>query len=451
MMSVNASSPGLSHDEPVTGKLRPTNVRWHMVGLLTVIAALTYLDRVNLSIAGKYIQDEFSFSTETMGLIFSAFVWGYALFQIVGGWVGDRYGPRGILTLAIAWWSVFTAATGIAARLPLAGWLGIAWSFAIVRFLVGAGEAATFPNANKIVAVWMGTMQRSIGISLPIAGIGAGGALTPILITYIMQRWGWRMSFYFCSLLGIVMAVVWYLYATNRPEDHPRLNAAERALISERQTTGRVESQPGGLPTSRARWRKMLSSRSVWAMSLSSACVGYSIYIYHTWFFIYLVRGRGLTVTQGGLWGTAPYLAIALLAPLGGWFSDRAVRKFGRRRGRQSAMWLGLASSVMLLLTGSHTANVPLAILLLAGAAGSNLFSTATLFATCSDLTTKFTGTLSGLINMCASFGGALSPIITARIATHLGWNRVFDIAALVTFAAGILWVFVDADKRIDE
>ena len=450
-MSINASSPGLSQRESATGKLRPTHVRWHIVGLLTIIAALTYVDRLNLSIAGKYIQDEFSFSVQTMGWVFSAFVWGYALFQTLGGWAGDRYGPRSILTLAITWWSILTAATGIASRLPLAGWLGVAWSFAVVRFLIGAGEAATFPNANKIVALWMGSRQRSIGISLPIAGIGLGGVLTPVLITWVMQRWGWRLSFYLCSLSGIVVAIVWFLYATNRPDEHPRVNAAERALLSGCETGGRFDSRPGYLPGSRAPWGKMLSSPSVWALMLSSACIGYSIYIYHTWFFIYLVRARGLTVTQGGVWGSAPYLAIAVLAPLGGWLSDRWVRKFGPRRGRQNAMWLGLMCSAILLLTGSHTASVTSAILLLAGAAGFNLFSTATLFATCSDLTPRFTGTLSGLVNMCASFGGALSPIITARIVTRLGWNHVFDLAALLTLAAGILWVFVNADEKLSE
>jgi len=449
-MSINVSSPGRRR-EPATGNLRPTHVRWHIVGLLAIIAALTYVDRLNLSIAAKYVQDEFSFSIVTMGWIFSAFIWAYALFQIPGGWAGDRYGPRGILTLAIVWWSIFTAATGIASRLPLAGWLGVAWSFAIIRFLIGAGEAATFPNANKIVALWIGNTQRSIGISLPIAGIGVGGVLTPVLITWIMQRWGWRMSFYLCGLLGTVVAVAWHLYATNRPEEHPRVNAAERSLAGAGETGGRVDSRPGGLPGSRTPWRKMLSSRSVWGLILSGVCVGYTIYIYHTWFFIYLVRGRGLTIRQGGMWGSAPYLAIALLAPLGGWLSDRAVRKFGRRRGRQSAMWLGLTCSAMLLLTGSHTANVTLAILLLAGAAGFNLFSTATLFATCSDLTPKFVGTLSGLMNMCANFGGALSPIITAHIVNRLGWTRVFDIATVVTLAAGVLWFFVDADERLDE
>jgi len=113
-------------------KTAPTRVRWQMVGLLGIIAALTFLDRLNLSIAGEYIQNEFAFSIQTMGWIFSSFMLGYALFQVPVGWLGDRFGPRNLLTMARLWWSLFTAATAIAPRLPLAGWFGIAWSFAII-------------------------------------------------------------------------------------------------------------------------------------------------------------------------------------------------------------------------------------------------------------------------------------------------------------------------------
>ena len=202
-----------------------------MVAMLTLITALTYLDRLNIGIAGKYIQDEYAFSTQTMGWILSGFVLGYALFQIPGGWAGDRFGPRSVLTFAIVWWSVFTAATAIAPRLPLRDWFGLAGAFIAVRFLIGVGEAATLPNSNKIVAFWMGDAHRGLGNSMFVMGVGVGGALTPILITWLMQSWGWRMSFYICGALGFAVALGWHLYATSRPEEHPRVNATELEII----------------------------------------------------------------------------------------------------------------------------------------------------------------------------------------------------------------------------
>ncbi len=430
--------------------VRPTRVRWHIVGLLTVITALTYVDRLNLSIAGKYMQDEFGFSTQTMAGILSAFVLGYAIFQVPGGWAGDRFGPRGVLTFAVLWWSAFTAATGFAMRLPLAGWFGVAWSFGIVRFLIGVDEAAAFPNANKIVAHWMGPLRRGIGTSLFIAGVGAGGTLTPILIAWVMQRWGWRMSFYLCAVVGVIVALGWRSYATNCPEEHARVNAAELELIHSSPTPNEARPRSANSPKRRAPWKKMLSSRSVWGLMFSYFCIGYPAYIYYTWFFIYLVRVRGLTVTQGGFWGSTPFLAITLLAPLGGWLSDGAVARFGKRRGRQTAVWFGTACSATLLGVGSHTANNTVAILLLAGAAGFNLFATTAWWAACIDLTRNFSGSLSGLMNMCGNFGGTLSPILTGFLATRFGWTRALDFAALVTLAAGLLWVFVNADQDLE-
>jgi ACS family glucarate transporter-like MFS transporter len=450
MNQPNRQVRGLDTPESLPQGLRPTGVRWRILALLALISGLTYLDRLNLSIAGRYIQDEFAFSNQTMGWVLSAFVLGYALFQVPGGWVGDRYGPRGVLTAAILWWSVFTAATGIAPRLPLAGWFSLAWSFAIVRFLIGVGEAAAFPNSNKIVAYWMGAKQRGIGNSLFLVGIGVGGTLTPKLITSIMQRWGWRSSFYVCAMVGTAVAVLWRFYATNRPEEHPHVNAAELALIRVGAPGEAGSSHAAGLARQSAPWRRIFSSVSACCLILSYFCIAYPAYIFYTWFFIYLTRVRGLTVTQAGTWGSAPFLAITLLAPLGGWLSDRAVARWGKRRGRQSAVWLGATCSAALLWAGSHTAHNSLAILLLAAAAGFNLFATTTWWATCNDLTQNFSGSLSGLMNMSGNLGGWLSPILTAYIATHLGWTPALDFAALVTLLGGALWVLVKADENLE-
>ena len=379
---------------PASSREKPTHVRWNMVALLTLITALTYLDRLNLSIAGKYIQDEFQFSNQAMGWILSAFVWGYALCQIPAGWAGDRFGPRRMMTLAILWWSLFTALTAMTPRLPLARWLGLIPAFFLIRFLVGVGEASAFPNSNKIVACWMAFRSRGIGSSLQLMGIGLGGTVTPVLIAAVMKRWGWPASFYVSAVLGVVLASFWHFYATSRPEEHRGVNAAELELIHERLEEQKIPAlthrapdpikfRPAGNPP----WKRFLSSRSAWGLMLSYFCEGYPNYVYYTWFFLYLVRARGLTVTQGSFWGTTPFIAALILSPLGGAFSDLAVRKWGLGWGRRVAASTGMAVSATLLALGAHTANNPLAILLLAGAMGFNLFATSTWWATCIDLT----------------------------------------------------------------
>lgn len=429
---------------------RPTRVRWHIVGMLTLITALTYLDRMNLSIAGKPIQEEFALSTETMGWVLSGFVLGYALFQVPGGWAGDRFGPRAVLTFAILWWSVFTAATALAPRLPLRDWFGVAGSLIVVRFLIGVGEAAALPNANKIVANWMGQQSRAVGNSLFLMGVGVGGTITPMLIAWIMQRWGWRTSFYLCAVLGAIVALGWHLYATNRPEEHPRVNDRELETIHRGRPKDAPATTSGDSAKKRTPWRRILSSRSGWALMLSYFCEGYPNYIFYTWFFLYLVRARGLTVKQGGLWAATPFLAAMLLAPLGGWFSDRAVAKLGRRRGRQCAVWIGMTASALLLAAGAHTAENTWAILLLSAAMGFNIFATSTWWAACIDLAPNFSGSLSAIMNTWGNLGGWLSPILTGYIAARVGWTQALDFAAAVTLVGGLLWTFVNADENLE-
>jgi ACS family glucarate transporter-like MFS transporter len=425
---------------------RATSVRWQMMGLVTATAILTYLDRLNLGIAGKFIQDEFSIPLKTMGWILGAFLLGYSLSQVPGGYLSDRFGPRRVLIAAIAWWSVLTATTALAPRLFLTGWFGVAWSFAVVRFLIGIGEAPSSPAYTKVVANWMGSSRRGLGSSFNLLGIGLGGALTPLLITSIMQRWGWRTAFYCCGLLGIVAALAWYLLATDRPDQNPRVNPAELDLIAR----GRPQNKPfvsgSGVP-----WWRIFTNRSIIALVLGYFCQGFPIYFFHTWLFIYLVKVRGFSLTQGGLYGAIPYLAIALASPLGGQFSDFAVRKFGKRLGQRIAVWLGMFSSAILLWEGAHAENKVTAILLLAAAAGCNMFASVTFWAACIDLGHDYSGSVAGLMNTFGNLGGFFSPIVTAYIASAFGWTSALTLAALVTVVSGLCWLVVDSTRGIGD
>lgn len=413
---------------------------------ITLVTMLTYLDRLNLGIAAKFINDEFHFSTQTMGWILSAFVLGYSVFQIPGGWLGDRLGPRNILAGAIVLWSIFTALTGLAPRLAAHGWISVAWAFIAIRFLVGAGEAATSPNGNKIVANWMGALRRGTGASFTILGVGLGGAITPPLIAWIMQRYGWRSSFYFAGLLGLIVVILWLALVTNSPEESSRVNRAELELIQ----SGRGPAPAAGKLRPATPWAKILESPSAWGLFLAYFCQGFPIYFYHTWFFYYLTQIRHLTITEGGFWGATPYLAIVVLAPLGGMFSDFAVRHLGKRNGRRAAITVGMISSGALLWIGSHTAKNGAAIALLAVGGGMNMFAASTFWATCIDLAHNFTGSLSGMMNTFGNFGGWLSPIVTAYLATHFGWNSALTCAAIVSIASAAFFLTVRADRPLD-
>jgi ACS family glucarate transporter-like MFS transporter len=380
-----------------------------------------------------------------MGWLLSAFLLGYALLQIPGGWACDRFGGRKVLCGAVLGWSIFTALTGLAPRLPLAGWVGVAWSFAIVRFLVGVGEAASSPSMNKIVTAWTGPGERGMGASFSILGIGAGGAATPIVIAWIMQRWGWCSSFYLASIVGAASAIAWFWYVRDRPEEHPGVNPAELEHLRGAAQSARVRKNRPKTP-----WKLMLTSASVWGLMLGYFCQGFPIYFFHTWFFIYLVNIRGLSITRGSFFGSMPYIAIVVLAPIGGAFSDFACRRLGKRRGRRLAVCVGMILSAVLLWTGSRTANNFGAILQLGAGAGFNMFAATTYWATCIDLSAEFTASLSALMNTFGNLGGWLSPIVTAYLATHYGWTRALLCASLVTLASAFCALLIRADQSLD-
>jgi ACS family glucarate transporter-like MFS transporter len=334
-------------------------------------------------------------------------------------------------------------------RLPVNGWVGLAGAFAMVQVLVGAGEGFTPPNSAKVVGSWMSTGKIGLGISFTSLGIGGGGALTPMFIAWTMQRWGWRTSFWLSGMIGVLVAVAVGFYVTDRPEKHPGVNVAELSLIHPRAELEH-RAQPRNPGVGRPPWGKILSSVSVWSLLLSYSCRAYTLYFFNTSFFTYLVRARGLTIMRGGVWGAAPFLAILLLSPVGGLVSDAAVRRLGKRRGRQTAVWIGMACSAILVLVGCNSSNNAAAILLVAAGAGFNMFANVTWWAACIDLTPNYAASLSGLMNMFGGLAGGFAPVLTAYISSAFGWPAALDFIAVLSLLAGSLWFFVKADENLE-
>ena len=248
----------------------PSRVRWNILALLFGISVVTYIDRVNISVAARQMMPALGLTDLQMGQVFSAFVLGYALCQVPGGWLGDRWGPRYVLTFAVIWWSVFTAMTAVAPTLPLAGLVGALGSLVVVRFLIGVGEAAALPNFNRAVANWLAPNERGLGIGIAIGGIGVGSALTPPLTAWIMVNYGWQAAFYTCAVLGLLVAGAWFLYATDRPDAHPHVNAEEAALIAGDGPNGRSR------PSHATPWMAFARTPTVWWLVLSYSCLGYT-------------------------------------------------------------------------------------------------------------------------------------------------------------------------------
>jgi ACS family glucarate transporter-like MFS transporter len=413
----------------------PSRTRWVILALLLAISIVTYLDRVNISVTARQMMPALGLTELQMGQVFSAFVLGYALCQIPGGWLGDRWGARRVLTLAVIWWSIFTALTAVAATLPIVSLLGVLGSLILVRFLIGVGEAAALPNFNRVVANWVGPRERGLAIGIAIGGIGIGSAITPPLTAWMMVTFGWQTAFYAASGLGLLIAGLWFFYATDRPAEHRHVNAAEAALIE-----GGSTSDPA--PTDRKTpWIAFARTPTIWWLVLSYSCLGYVAYVYMSWFYLYLVNVRGFGVLRGALFASGPFLAITLFCPLGGWATDRLVTRLGINRGRAYVGGTGMALSSLSILLGAVTEAPFLAIALLSLGAGWLYFTVGAYWSSTVDLSKEHAGTLSGLMNTGANLGGSLSPMLTPWLAEQAGWSAALGAAALAAFLGGLLWL----------
>jgi MFS transporter, ACS family, glucarate transporter len=406
-------------------------VRWALIGWMFAISAIAYLDRVNISIAGHQIAEEFHLTNIQLGWVFSAFVAGYALFQAPGGRLADRFGPRKVLALGTVWWAVFTAATALAPS----GFAGALWLLLSVRFALGLGEAVVYPSSNRLVAAWIPSPERGVANGIIFAGVGAGAGVTPPLITLIMVSYGWRWSFWISAVIGLAAGGIWYLIARDRPEDHPAMTAAEVAHINAGLPPQKKTPSGAGAPLP---WRTIL------VVTLSYSTFGYVAYIFFTWFFIYLNTVRGLDLKSSSFYGMLPFIAMATCSPLGGWISDGLTKRFGKRIGRCGIACAGMALAAVFLALGTQAADARLATVILAGGAGALYLSSSSFWSVTADLGGSSAGTVSGVMNMGNQMAGALTATLTPWIAAHFGWTSSFLVAASLCLAGAVAWLLVN-------
>ena len=292
---------------PLSAPSRPTQTRHIVLGMTVAIYMITYMDRTVISSAAPVIQKELGFSLITMGWIFSSFRWGFTLFQMPAAWFGDKIGPRRALALMVTCWSALTSLTSAAWNTA---------SMVVIRFVFGMGEAGAFPVATRSLSRWMLVAERGFAQGITHAGSRLGAAFTPPLVVFLMARYGWRMPFFVLGGLGLLWAAAWLGYYRDTPEEHRGVNPAERELIH-KGTGGPLLRAGAKVP-----WRQILSSRTLWSLSLMYFCYQYALAVYLDWFPTYLKVFRGFTLKEMGFYASLPLLAGTLGDLAGGWFSD---------------------------------------------------------------------------------------------------------------------------------
>jgi len=420
-----------------------TRKRLFLAFWLFVLSAISFLDRTNISIAGLQISSEYGLGNQRLGWIFSAFLIGYAGFQVPAGWLASRFGPRLVITLGVVWWGVATALTtlippGISQAVVL---------LVAIRFALGAGEAVIYPAANQFVARWVPVQERGFINGLIFAGVGAGSGLTPPLLAWFILHHGWRSAFWFSAVIGVIAGAVWWWFARDTPEEDPKVSPSELHLIRE----GIAESAaPAGSAHTAISWGAILRRRDLPALIICYFGFGYTAWIFFSWFFLYMAQVRGFNLKASALFSMLPFLSMTIGCLAGGALSDRLTRAYGLRTGRCGLASVAFFFTAVFLVLGSRVQSPQLAGVILAGGAGALYVSQSSFWSVSADIAGRSSGVFSSMVNMGAQVGGAVTASLTPWVAQRFGWTTSFAIAAALAALGGVLWMTVHPERPLE-
>ena len=461
----------------------PTRFRFWVLAVLCSLAFLTYLDRICIMRVQGDIERELGFAeltagdeqslrergleadaaararvakdrgTERMSWIFAAFVAGYVLFEVPGGWLGDRWGARAVLFRIVLCWSVFTAATG--------GVKGITavftskpgperWLLAMIaiRFLFGIGEAGAYPNIARALGRWFPFRERAKAQSFIWLSSRLGGAVAPTIIGGLMLfGGGWQRAFLVLGLVGVGWAICFWIWFRDRPEDKRQVNNAERELIRAGEPVSGSIYDDGAAPA--FRWASLFTP-NVLALCLVSFCVSFCFYFYITFLPKYLKDQFQIDYADSQFISGLPLLAGGFACLAGGFLSDYAIRKTGSKRWGRSlipiAGWT-VAGLCALAVSQIHSGTAVMTLIVIAFAFQD--VGVPSMWSLPADIGGRFAGTVGGWMNTAGAIGGMLSPLVAARVSIAHGWNATFVVFGVVYLLGALAWVGVDAGSPV--
>lgn len=434
---------------------RRTRVRFFLAFWLFVLSGVAFLDRTNLSIAGLQISTEYGLGNQRLGWISSAFLIGYAGFQIPAGWLATRFGPRWVLALGVLWWGVTTALTAL---MPS----GIAHALVLliaIRFALGAGEAVIYPAANQFVARWVPLQERGLINGLIFAGVGAGSGLTPPLLAWLISNYGWRAAFWFSAVIGVVVGSIWWYFARDTPEEHPKVSDSELSIIRNGLHVASGAAAPlaaekresGNRTVTVISWKAILGRRDLAALMAGYFAFGYIAWIYFSWFFIYMAQVRGFDLKSSAVYTMLPFLSMTVCCLGGGVMSDRLSRKYGLWIGRSGLASVALVLTAGFLVLGSQVHSPQMGGLILAAGAGALYLSQSSYWSVSVDIAGQSSSVFSSMVNMGGQIGGAVTASLTPWIAQKYGWTTSFGISAGLAVFGALCWMTVHPERPLDE
>jgi ACS family glucarate transporter-like MFS transporter len=399
--------------------------------LLCLMYFITYLDRVNVSSAADGFSKDFGLNRTEIGLVFSAFAYPYLVFQIVGGWISDRFGARRTLIVCGLIWAVATVLTGMAGGLA---------SMLLARILLGFGEGATFPAATTAMSRWVPKSRRGYAQGITHAAARIGNAAAPAAIVLIMTTYGWRESFYICAGISFAWVAIWALTFTEFPKDHPRVTALEIASLP-----------PPAASTTNVPWRRLFKRMT--PVTIVYFCYGWTLWLFLSWIPQYFLHSQTLDLKQSALYASCVFLAGVLGDTLGGIVTDKILKRTGNlRRARSSMVSVCMFLSMLSLIPLMFTHSQGISLLFLSGGFFFSEMTIGPMWATPMDIAPNHCGTASGIMNSGSALAAILSPVVSGFIIDRTGnWQLPF-VGSMVLMGVGVLLAFrMRPDSQFEE
>ncbi|MBR2151278.1 MAG: MFS transporter [Prevotella sp.] len=391
--------------------------------MLVILGMVTFLDRINISVAGSSIMHDLGLSPSEWGWVQSAFILSYGLMQIPMGALGDRFGHRKILSFIVLWWSLFTAFTGLAGGLA---------SLLVIRFMFGIGEAGSSPCSTGVISRWFEKDEVGKAQGYVWAASRMGGALTPFVVIPVMMSVGWRAAFYLLGALGIVWAIVWYAWYR------------DRLTVPAHQTEKLKHGMEEGV------WKDILRNGQFWLL-----CGMYFFYAFGSWFFFswfptFMELGRGFDKSELTYAVAVPFIMSMAGNIIGGHLTDRLTQKYGIKTGRKALGSTSLAISAVCMFLAAFIPGKMAVFVFLSLCFGIFDLMLPSAWALCIDLGKRHAGTLSGAMNTAGNIGGFCCGILFGELVQQSGnYNLPLYMIAAMLIVSAVMFAFINPAKPI--
>jgi len=403
--------------------------------LICLMYGITYIDRVNVSTASAAFKQELHLSNTQVGLVFSAFAYPYLLFQVIGGWVSDRFGARRALTVSAVIWALATLCMGVVTSLT---------TMIVARVMLGFGEGATFPTATRAMSDWTPPGKRAFAQGITHSCARLGNAATPPLVVWLMALVTWRGSFVILGIISMAWAIAWGFYFRDDPGDHPVITQQELETLPRYAT--RVEETSVPVPWLLL-WRRMLPVTIVYF------CYGWTLWLYLAWIPQFFLHSYKLDLKNSALFSAGVFLAGVLGDTLGGAMSDRIFEKTrSRDKARRNLVVVGFLCSLAFMVPIVFTHNLKLAAICLSLAFFFSEFTIGPMWAIPMDIAPRFSGSASGLMNTGSALAAILSPLVFGFVVDKTGnWELPFIGNIGLLFVGSILAFWMKPDQGLGD